>query len=113
MTNIEKSIILTYAIEGLINQNSSEGINVIKRLMFRLGLTLSDLEQSQPILIKMANEEQYSLLNKIKALNYTDKKLAQQCFVTAFLEGGNENDKITALKFKNLLDLCGMDDVNI
>lgn len=85
--------------ETLVNKSFSKlEIDFDEALIFLEGVTL---------------EKKFELYQSIKQMNSNEKKLIQQYFLNAFLEGGSSEDQYKALILKEILTECEMFDTAV
>ena len=112
MNDISKTIILTVILGSFID-NSSIGTNTAEKIRKMLNLSMQDFRKNREILLKETSKDPQYSMKMIRNLNSKDKKFAQQCLITGYMEGGKSSDPNTALILKKFLEIFQMFDAVI
>lgn len=95
---------------ALVNLKSAQGKAYIKKSFSKLEI---DFDDALTFLNGVTLEKKIELYQNIKQINSNEKKLIQQYFLNAFLEGGSSEDQDKALILKEILTECEMFDAAI
>lgn len=92
---------------ALVNLNSTQGKAYISKSFSELEI---DFDETLIYLKGLTLEKKFELYQSIKQMNSNEKKLIQQYFINAYLEGGSSGDQDKALILKEILTECEMFD---
>lgn len=92
---------------ALVNLNSTQGKAYISKSFSELEI---DFDETLIFLKELTLEKKFELYQSIKQMNSNEKKLIQQYFINAYLEGGSSGDQDKALILKEILTECEMFD---
>lgn len=92
---------------ALVNLKSAQGKAYINKSFSKLEI---DFDEALIFLEGVTLEKKFELYQSIKQMNSNEKKLIQQYFLNAFLEGGSSEDQDKALILKEILTECEMFD---
>jgi len=95
---------------ALVNLKSTQGKAYISKSFSELEI---DFDEALIFLKEVTLEKKFELYQSIKQMNSNEKKLIQQYFINAFLEGGSSEDQDKALILKEILAECEMFDTVI
>ena len=82
---------------ALVNLNSTQGKAYISKSFSELEI---DFDETLIYLKGLTLEKKFELYQSIKQMNSNEKKLIQQYFINAYLEGGSSGDQDKALILK-------------
>ena len=92
---------------ALVNLKSTQGKTYISKSFSELEISF---DEALIFLKEVTLEKKFELYQSIKQMNSNEKKLIQQYFINAYLEGGSSEDRDKALILKEILTECEMFD---
>lgn len=91
--------------------DTSQGNQFIVEAFQELNIDLHSMELIVPRLVEIGGEELF--FRTIDAMSNNKKKVAQQYFGKALIEGGGKYKSDSVLIYQTLLDRCGLSDSKI
>ena len=109
-TQKEKYVIASI-LTCLADTNTPKGQHFISTAFQELNIDIFEMNRIVPEIVESQGQD--ALFGIIRAMNSNKKKVAQQYFGKALIDGDGKNNQEATLIFHSLLETCGLADANI